>query len=380
MVSTSPKKTLKRYIQANILENILEKSGLDYDSDIGIEWLELLQALDNEIFLSIKNILKGEVKTDAIQYLKKLESTIEWIQEDVDNWIVSEIVRDDDDKKQKFKQKSLISEDEHGNEKPKPKGKINKIVFKPLDVSPYCRPLFELADITLIMSATILDSNTFCRNIGLDINKVKFIEMPSEFPIENRPIYTMNVTHLNYTNLKIDRIHHKLAASIDRIMDYHSNEKGVIHTTSYFQVNFIKSLLSDKNRMRLTITDPEIPRDEIIAKHYRSNNSVLISPSVHTGLDLKGDLSRFQILVKVPYPSLGDRWIRKKQTLDGGKWYRWQTVLKTVQAYGRSVRSKDDWAKTYLLDSSFDDFIRTNKFPKWFLEAIMLCPHQQQLF
>ena len=204
--------------------------------------------------------------------------------------------------------------------------------------------------------------------------------MPSEFPIENRPIYTMNTAHLNYTNLKIDRIHRKIAASIDKIMDYHSNEKGVIHTTSYSQVNFIKSLLSDKNLRRLTITDPEIPRDEIIAKHYRSNNSVLISPSVHTGLDLKGELSRFQILVKVPYPSLGDRWIKKKQTLDGGKWYRWQTVLKTVQAYGRSVRSKDDWAKTYLLDSSFDNFIRTNKFPGWFLEAIMLCPHQQQLF
>ena len=53
-------------------------------------------------------------------------------------------------------------------------------------------------------------------------------------------------------------------------MDYHCNEKGVIHTTSYAQVNFIKSLLSDKNLRRLTITDPEIPRDEIIAKHSRN--------------------------------------------------------------------------------------------------------------
>ena len=85
--------------------------------------------------------------------------------EDVDNWIVSEIVYDDD-KKQKINQQRIISENQ--NEKPKPKGKINKIVFKPLDVSPYCRPLFELADITLIMSATILDVDTFCRNIGLD--------------------------------------------------------------------------------------------------------------------------------------------------------------------------------------------------------------------
>ena len=130
-------------------------------------------------------------------------------------------------------------------------------------------------------------------------------------------------------------------------MDYHANEKGIIHTTSYSQVNFIESLLSDKNRKRLISTDPEIPRDEIIAKHYNNdnNNSVLISPSVHTGFDLKDEQSRFQILVKVPYPSFGDRWIKKKQMLDGGKWYRWQTVLKIVQAYGRSVRSKDDWAR-----------------------------------
>ena len=84
---------------------------------------------------------------------------------------------------------------------------------------------------------------------------------------------------------------------------------------------------------------------------------------MHTGLDLKDEQSRFQILVKVPYPSLGDRWIKKKQTLDNGKWYRWQSVLKIVQAYGRSVRSKDDHAVTYLLDSTFDNFIGTNKFP-----------------
>ena len=37
------KKTLKRYIQTNILENILDKPGLDYDSDIETEWLKLLQ-------------------------------------------------------------------------------------------------------------------------------------------------------------------------------------------------------------------------------------------------------------------------------------------------------------------------------------------------
>jgi len=34
------------------------------------------------------------------------------------------------------------------------------------------------------MSATILDAETYCRNIGLDINEVKFITVGSDFPVE----------------------------------------------------------------------------------------------------------------------------------------------------------------------------------------------------
>ena len=119
-------------------------------------------------------------------------------------------------------------------------------------------------------------------------------------------------------------------------MNVHSNDKGIIHTTSYAQVRFIERLLSRENRRRLISTDPEIPRDEIVAKHWgystSSGNekfkSVLISPSLHTGINLKDDQSRFQIVVKIPYPSRGDRWIETKRRLDGGKWYNWQTALR----------------------------------------------------
>jgi Rad3-related DNA helicase len=96
-----------------------------------------------------------------------------------------------------------------------------------------------------------------------------------------------------------------------------------------------------------------------------------VSPSLHTGLDLKDDQSRFQIVVKIPYPSRADRWIETKRKLDGGKWYNWQTALRLVQCCGRSIRSKDDWAKTYILDSAFSRFIRENKLPAWFREGII---------
>ncbi len=41
-----------------------------------------------------------------------------------------------------------------------------------------------------------------------------------------------------------------------------------------------------------------------------------------------------------------------------------------VQKYGRAVRSKEDYAKLYIIDGSFRN-LRTKGFPKWFLDAII---------
>ena len=103
--------------------------------------------------------------------------------------------------------------------------------------------------------------------------------------------------------------------------------------------------------------------------------TVLISPSLHLGLDLHDDLSRFQIIAKVPYPSMGDSWIVKKFERNE-QWYNWQTALRLVQAYGRSVRSKDDWAYTFILDSNLQNFVIKNRaiLPAWFTDAIKWGP------
>jgi ATP-dependent DNA helicase DinG len=155
-------------------------------------------------------------------------------------------------------------------------------------------------------------------------------------------------------------------------MSVHKNNKGIIHTTSYDQLNFVKENISQENARRLLVTDPDIQRDEVITQHINSiKPTVLISPSLHTGLDLKEELSRFQIITKVPYPNKSDRWINAKRNLDE-EWYYWQTALKLIQAYGRSIRSKEDWAKTYILDSAFGYFVNKNRdiLPGWFRQAI----------
>jgi ATP-dependent DNA helicase DinG len=148
----------------------------------------------------------------------------------------------------------------------------------------------------------------------------------------------MNTAYLNFNNLQLQEVKTNIAMATNDIMTSHRNHKGLIHTTSYGQLNFIKENISQTNKRRLLVTDPEIQRDEVIAQHVNSTKpTVLISPSLHTGLDLKDDLSRFQIITKVPYPSIGDRWINEKRKTNR-QWYAWQTALRLVQGYGTSIR------------------------------------------
>ena len=114
-------------------------------------------------------------------------------------------------------------------------------------------------------------------------------------------------------------------------------------------------------------------RDAVLEKHIKSKkDSVLLSPSMTEGIDLKGDLSKFQIVCKVPYPYLGDPIIKKRMNKNKG-WYALQTAKSIVQSCGRSVRSKDDQAITYILDSDWHSFFRKNKgiFPDDFKKALI---------
>jgi hypothetical protein len=232
--------------------------------------------------------------------------------------------------------------------------------------------VFEKCNKILMMSATILDKDAFCKSLGLTPGEVKFIQVGSDFPLQNRPIIPLNIARLDFNTLQQQQVKTILSGAVENVMTLHRNHKGIVHTTSYKQLDFIRENISQVNKSRLLETNPERQRDEVIAEHVNSTKpTVLISPSLYTGLDLKDDLSRFQIMTKVPYPYLGDRWINEKKKRSG-QWYNWQTALRLVQAYGRSIRSKEDYAVTYVLDSGFENFVWRNKhiLPDWFTHAI----------
>lgn len=249
---------------------------------------------------------------------------------------------------------------------------LQKVALVPLDISGYFDPILDKGTVTLFMSATILSKDNLCKTAGLEPDKVRFIRIEeSDFPVKNRLIHMKNTAWLNAKTMGESMP--KIVNAVNEIMSKHKDEKGIIHTTSYSQLQFIKDNISKENIDRLIETGSKLDRSEVLERHYTSKKStVLISPSLHLGVDLKDDLSRFQIIVKVPYPDLTDKRIAKMKERDP-KWYTWNTVLRLVQAYGRSVRSKDDYATTYILDSSISFLLRSAQdiVPKWFTEAIV---------
>jgi Rad3-related DNA helicase len=283
---------------------------------------------------------------EAISKEKNLDALLNDMHSNKKNWIVSSIQRDG--------QNQLI-----------------RATLTPLETSDYFADILDKGTINLFMSATILSKDYLCKVSGLKPDQVKFIQVAtSDFPVKNRPIHLMNVAWLNARSMQESMP--KIAKAVDNIMTIHKNEKGIIHTTSYLQLQYIRDNISPENASRLIETGSSLSREEVLDRHYKSTKpTVLISPSLHQGVDLKNDLSRFQILTKVPYPDLTDRKVAAMKDRDQ-RWYTWYTVLRLAQSYGRSIRSADDFATTYILDSSISYLLRNAQdiVPKWFTEAI----------
>jgi ATP-dependent DNA helicase DinG len=231
-----------------------------------------------------------------------------------------------------------------------------KITFKPIDVSKFAQEyLFRLGYKVLFMSATLLSSDKFFESLGIKEEDASSLSLSSPFPVKNRPI--LHVPMGKMTAKEIDQTLPVLAAAIEKILEQHKNEKGIIHTHSY---KISKAISTRVKSDRLIFPDAS-NRDAMLKKHIKSKKpTVLVSPSMTEGVDLQGDASRFQVLCKVPYPYLGDKLVKKRMN-KWKWWYPFQTAKTIIQAIGRSVRSQDDIAVTYILDTDWERFYRFNK-------------------
>lgn len=240
--------------------------------------------------------------------------------------------------------------------------------FKPFSVLDDTQNLLELGNIRIFLTGTLGSKEKFCEWNNINLDETFYIYEKSPFDVAKRPIYTDFVGRMSGKTRGIPNWKNKRAINkINELLDKHHGEKGVIHTSSNEQAFWIIQNLKDYPLVFVGGED----RNVVLKQFSESNESiVLIGASIKDGVDFKGDLCRFQIVFKIPYPQLNEQ-VKYRRNLDP-KWFYYQTVMALMQAYGRGIRDMDDWCVMYIIDSSFKQLFDYNRgfFNEYFIEAV----------
>lgn len=248
---------------------------------------------------------------------------------------------------------------------------INKetATFTPLYVNMLAQDFFRWGDLVILMSGTIIDHETYAQTLGIKRDEYTYIEVESGFDPEKSPIYFDAKTKINFKN--IDQVMPSLIEKALKICEHFGKDKGIIHTHTFkITDSLIKKV---RGKPRFLIREAGITNEAILAEHYmRDDGTVLISPSLGFGTDLKDDFGRFSIVMKTPYLPLGSERI-KRLAEKSQQWYEMKALVNLVQMCGRTTRSKEDYSDTFILDGSTLDLIKRNKskIPQWFLKRLV---------
>lgn len=244
------------------------------------------------------------------------------------------------------------------------------IEFQPVSLRD-APPVFWPRDVQkiVLLSATISEADI--RTLGLDRKRVLHLDCASPIPAERRPIICVPVTPVTHDNLP--EAARRIAEFVDSsLLPLYPDSKGILHAT-YELASLLRGHLRDPRYM---FHDRGASKAEQLRAWMESPpeaGRVLIASGMYEGLDLHADLGRWQVLCKVPWPSLGDAAVRWQLEADPA-WYTWETLRIVLQASGRICRSPDDLGHTYILDSSagrlFREAEESGMMPGWYRDGL----------
>ena len=221
--------------------------------------------------------------------------------------------------------------------------------------------LLRNAPYKVFLSATVGGKDAYDENMGFrfdidnskdeELNKSIMDVIPSTFDFTESPVWFLNKFKMSFKEKEISFRHLKnIIYSICKTK--FSNQKGMIQTGSYA---FAKQLYEDapyEIKQRMLVYNGSREKNTVIQIHQMSSDTILVGPTLNEGIDLPGDDCRFIIILKVPYPSLGDKLVKEKIKLFP-LWYNSTTSNEIIQGIGRGVRYDGDWCVTYILDACF---------------------------
>lgn len=247
-------------------------------------------------------------------------------------------------------------------------GQVVKV--EPIWANRYFPSFLKSYDKIIMLSATLPGPEMMAQLLGLKESDYRIIQIPSTFPAANRPWIVEPVVSVKkgMSDESLDR----LVDRIDYYLGQYPDSKGIIHCHAYWLRDAITARSRFQSRF---ITHGSRGIREAVERYKRTNQAVLISPTAHTGVDLPYDQCRFQLILKLPAPDLGDPVIdarRKEMPIT----YDLMIAATLLQTYGRIMRAADDSGTTISLDSNFRWWLRRNwnLIPAHVQEAIQFVP------
>lgn len=242
---------------------------------------------------------------------------------------------------------------------------LNDLVIKPIFIGKNSNKI--LAMYNLFMSATV--SGEYIKNT-LELDDCAYIVLDPVYDPSQKRIAFVGNTKLNYQLMKEDSTWKYLVDNIKMVADVDDfiSEKGLVFVTSFQMGKNIADRLSRDRyftkRHKIFLHESGQKVDDVIKSFKEYNGSaILISPSIWEGVDFSDDYARYQIITKAPYPSLGEARIKHIANCYSDM-YKIMTVKKIIQAVGRGIRNKDDWAYTFVLDGAVHELF-DSRFNTW---------------
>lgn len=343
-----------------VFDNITHKLDLE-DTTRHHQVMDIVETLEDraEDFVATKQMQDGELSNEeavAVEKCERFLNKIEWFFDEIEygrDWVVDmDVVEFGRSKYKAFK-------------------------LKPVKVDKFLRNfVWNRADKRVLSTATMPyrdNPGRWMAQIGLP-GETHVIRVGMPFDKGHRPVFTDRMV-ANMSRGGIDRNWDAVMEEINSLAGQYNNKKGLIHCASYSRgEDFWQDAQNYSNlKGNVKFDRPEENTDSEMWDWQDGTEDIFVSPAVTEGVDLEGDKCRWQVLMKVPFPSPGDP--RVEYLLDemphiGWDWYYETTANAIIQSVGRAVRSKDDYADYYVLDEKFNDVLDRVAMPDWFTEAI----------
>ena len=280
---------------------------------------------------------------------------------------------------------TIASEDEgtwvYEGPSSKSRKKYYKAELRPVWVGDWVNEfVWDHANQWILMSASFVNIDLTAQQLGLKAGEYAKVKIDYHFPSERKPVRFWP-SKLPYTR-KFEKegfdAMGDAARKVQTILDWYPTERILVHTVSHKRTEILSDALSSSERPIVVFSGGGAEtREERIAEYLETPNAVLLGAGLERGYDFKYDDCRVVVLAKTPFADFGDPVValRTNSGIVGQAWYDLSTVRSTVQAIGRGMRAEDDWLVTYLLDKSFNKYLRgpgKKYMPESFLASLKL--------